>query len=395
MKKAIQIGAGNIGRGFIGALLSQAGYEIVFADVNAGMIDNINASRSYTVYVKDTECESIQIKNVRGIDSTKPGIITEIADADIVTTAVGLTILPHVAPTIALAIEKRRTMPNLPPLQIIACENAIRATAQLKEAVYKELSPEGITFANQHVGFADCAVDRIVPPLRCENPIDVVVENYFEWDVERIGFCGTPPEIPGMTLVEHLSAYIERKLFTLNTGHAITAYLGCLRGYETIAEAIADPDIFNIVQQAMRESGEALICTFNFNKQTHTAYIERILQRFRNPYLKDNVTRVGREPLRKLSPNDRLIKPMLTAYGYRLPIKNLIIGIAAALCYNNPSDAQSAELQQMLATDGTLQTLMRVTGIQDESLLERIIRMYDALQNQSAQQQFNFMSLVV
>ena len=57
MKKAIQFGAGNIGRGFIGAVLEQAGYHVVFADVNEQVVARINSDRAYTVQIMDTVCE--------------------------------------------------------------------------------------------------------------------------------------------------------------------------------------------------------------------------------------------------------------------------------------------------------------------------------------------------
>ncbi len=74
-----------------------------------------------------------------------------------------------------------------------------------------------------------------------------------------------------MNLADNLMAYIERKLFTLNTGHAITAYIGYLKGYKTIEESIKDKFICDIVKSAMVESGEGLIkntiltqkCTIN------------------------------------------------------------------------------------------------------------------------------------
>lgn len=379
MKKAVQFGAGNIGRGFIGALLSQSGYHVVFADVVDAIIDKINEDKTYTVHVMDVECEDQKIENISGVNSTKPEAVDEIAGADLVTTAVGLVILPRIAPTIAQAIEKRMAEGVKERMNIIACENAIRGTSQLKKAVYENLSDAGKAFADEYVGFPDCAVDRIVPPVKSENFIDVVVEEYYEWDVERSGFKGEIPEIKGMTLVDNLMAYIERKLFTLNTGHCITAYLGTLWGFPTIDAAIADEKIYGIVSAAMKESGDGLIKKHGFDPEKHAAYIKKIIGRFKNPYLQDDVTRVGREPLRKLSPTDRLISPLTTAYGYGLPVDHLLVGVGAALHYNNPDDKQSVELQEKIAAKGVREAAAEVTGLTDEKLLDAIVDEYNKL----------------
>lgn len=379
MKKAVQFGAGNIGRGFIGALLSQSGYQVVFADVVEAVIDKINEDKTYTVHIMDVECEDQKLENICGVNSTKPEAIDEIAGADIVTTAVGLVILPRIAPTIAKAIEKRMEMGVKEPMNMIACENAIRGTSQLKKAVYENLSDAGKAFADEYVGFPDCAVDRIVPPVKSENFIDVVVERYYEWDVEKSGFKGEIPEITGMTLVDDLMAYIERKLFTLNTGHCITAYLGTLRGIPTIDKAIADEEIYRIVSEAMKESGDGLIKKYGFDPEKHAAYIKKIISRFKNPYLQDDVTRVGREPLRKLSPTDRLIKPLVTAASYGLPVDHLLTGVGAALHYNNPEDKQSAELQEKIAAQGVRAAAAEITGLTDEALLDKIAAEYEKL----------------
>lgn len=379
MKKAVQFGAGNIGRGFIGALLSQSGYQVVFADVVEAVIDKINEDKTYTVHIMDVECEDQKLDNICGVNSTKPEAVDEIAAADIVTTAVGLVILPRIAPTIAKAIEKRMEMGVKEPMNMIACENAIRGTSQLKKAVYENLSDAGRAFADEYVGFPDCAVDRIVPPVKSENFIDVVVERYYEWDVEKSGFKGEIPEITGMTLVDDLMAYIERKLFTLNTGHCITAYLGTLRGIPTIDKAIADEEIYGIVSEAMKESGDGLIKKYGFDAEMHAAYIKKIISRFKNPYLQDDVTRVGREPLRKLSPTDRLIKPLMTATGYGFPVDHLLVGVGAALHYNNPEDKQSVELQEKIAEKGVRAAAAEITGLTDEVLLDKIVAEYEKL----------------
>ncbi len=377
MKTAIQFGAGNIGRGFIGMLLAQAGYRVIFADVSEVIIDRLAADQKYTVHVMDTEVEDVEIANITGILSNGSEIIDEIAKADVLTTAVGLRVLGFIAPAIAKGIQKRIADGMEAPLNIIACENAIRATSQLKEHVYGILSDEEKAFCEKYVGFADCSVDRIVPPVRSENPVDVVVEKYCEWNVEKASLKGEIPEIPGMNLADNLMAYIQRKLFTLNTGHCITAYTGILAGHKTIDQAISDPKIYDLVKAAMTQSGDGLIRRFGFDKDAHYKYIDKIINRFKNPYLKDDVTRVGREPLRKLSADDRLVSPLTTAMSYGLPVDKLVLGIGAALRYNNPEDAQSTELQEKIAAKGVSGAFSEISGLTDHALLEQVTKAYD------------------
>lgn len=374
--KAIQFGAGNIGRGFIGALLSKAGYHVVFADVNKDIIHKINEDKTYKIHVMDVECEEIVVDNISGVISINDDILNEIKEANIITTAVGLVILPRIAPTIAKGIKLRKEAGIKDVLNIIACENAIKASSQLKAEVEKYLSEDEISYLNEFVGFPDCSVDRIVPPVKSENILDVVVENFYEWNVEEKAFKGDIPIIEGMNLADNLMAYIERKLFTLNTGHAITAYIGKLKGYSTIDESIADEKIYDIVKKAMTESGLALVEKHKFDKEAHFKYIDKIIGRFKNPYLKDDVARVGREPLRKLSDSDRLIKPLMTAKGFNLCVDNLLLGVGAALNYENKEDPQSVKLQELIKEKGIKSAVVEIANIDDNALLERIEKAY-------------------
>lgn len=378
MKKAIQFGAGNIGRGFIGAVLSEAGYHVVFADVNELVVNKINEDGKYTVAIMDTECTEQVITNISAVDSRSPELAKEIAQAQVVTTAVGLGILPRIAGALAAGIAERQAQGITDYLNVIACENGLRASSQLKEHVYSHLSDEQKAYADEYVAFPDCSVDRIVPPIKSENPIDVVVEKFYEWNVERASIKGEL-KMEGMNLADNLIAYIERKLFTLNTGHAITAYLGKLKGLSTIADSIADEEIYTIVKAAMQESGEGLVAKYGFDHDAHFAYIDKIIGRFRNPHLQDDVTRVGREPLRKLSANDRLIKPTMTAVEHGFATPNLVRGIGAALHYNNPEDPQSVQLQQAIAEVGVAKAFEQFSGVSaDSELAAQVLAAYDS-----------------
>lgn len=380
MKSAIQFGAGNIGRGFIGAVLNQAGYQVIFADVVETLLQQINERKGYTVHITDTNSRDIEVKNISAVNSGSDEAVAKVAEADVITTAVGLRILKFVAPTVAKGIAARKAAGNEKPLNVIACENGLKATSQLKELVFSQLDAETAAWAESHVGFPDAAVDRIVPPVHCEIPLDVAVEEYFEWDVEKSSFVGEIPQIDGMTPVDNLEAYVERKLFTLNTGHATAAYLGKLKGLNTIGEAIADPEVYANVKGAMQQSGEGLIKKFGFDHDKHFAYIEKILKRFQNPYLKDECNRVGREPGRKLSANDRIILPLLTAKGFGLAYDKLVLLAAAALTFNNPEDPQSVEIQQSIKDNGVEATIVKYTGLAaGDSVVKEIAQAYNQI----------------
>ncbi|EIF8948996.1 mannitol-1-phosphate 5-dehydrogenase [Vibrio cholerae] len=369
-KNAVHFGAGNIGRGFIGKLLADADIAVTFADVNEPLVDQLSHQQEYKVKVVGSECKMETVSHITAVNSASEALIERIIKTDLVTTAVGPTVLDIIAKTIAKGLSARFAAGNTQPLNIIACENMVRGTTHLKQQVYQFLTTEEQQQADALVGFVDSAVDRIVPPLQAANddPLEVTVESFSEWIVDEQQFKGEIPQIEGMEKTDNLMAFVERKLFTLNTGHCVTAYLGCLKGHRTIREAIEDPCIHAQVKQAMQESGEVLIRRYGFDRALHSAYIEKILSRFANPYLVDEVDRVGRQPLRKLSANDRLIKPLLGTIEYGLPNGMLLKGIAAALKYRNSSDPQAVELQQSIEKEGVRSTLVRYTGLAAESV---------------------------
>ncbi|HDY7929966.1 TPA: mannitol-1-phosphate 5-dehydrogenase [Vibrio vulnificus] len=382
MKNAVHFGAGNIGRGFIGKLLADANVAVTFADVDAPLVDQLSHRQEYKVKVVGSECQIDTVTHVTAVNSASEEVIDRIVQTDLVTTAVGPNVLDIIAKTIAQGIAKRFAAGNRAPLNIIACENMVRGTTHLKGEVYKHLDASLHAQADELVGFVDSAVDRIVPPAEAANddPLEVTVESFSEWIVDEQQFKGEVPSIAGMEKTHNLMAFVERKLFTLNTGHCITAYLGCLQGHRTIREAIENPAIRDQVKQAMMESGEVLIRRYGFDREMHQAYIEKILARFANPFLVDEVDRVGRQPIRKLGMNDRLIKPLLGTIEFDTANQHLLKGIAAALKYQNDSDPQAVELQRSLQQVGVKKTLAKYTSLAEDSVeVAKIETLYNQL----------------
>lgn len=379
-KTALHFGAGNIGRGFIGALLAHSGYRVVFADVNEQVIGALRGRGEYDIHILDLEARTERVQGVTGVLSTGDETVPAIAGADLITTAVGPNVLKIIAPTLARGLEER-AQAGAGPLNIIACENKVGASAFLRGQILPHLSGAGRAYLEQSVGFPNASVDRIVPPFEGEDVLDVGVEDFYEWYVEGPAFKGGIPQIEGMKVTDDLMAYVQRKLYTLNTGHAIAAYLGSLRGLGTVADAMGDPETAEQVREAMEQSGAALVQTHGFDAAEHAAYIERIEARFKNPHIHDEVTRVGREPVRKLGPQERLIGPARMARDLGLPAHALLRGAAAALHFRNPEDPQAQELQALIAEKGLAAAVTQLTELpQGDELHTRILEGYAELQ---------------
>ena len=248
----------------------------------------------------------------------------------------------------------------------MACENAINATDGLAEAIRQEF-PE----VDEVAIFANTAVDRIVPDQAPGQGLDVTVENYFEWAVESTPFGDNVPDIPGVTWVDDLAPYITRKLFTVNTGHAATAYFGYNAGITKIADALADSQVRAHVEAVLAETKTLVVEKFGFASEVQQAYIDKIIQRFLNPSLPDTVQRVGRAPLRKISRNERFIGPAAELAKRGHDASALVNTVAAALRFDVPEDPESRELQEKLASargsrEATDVLVTELTGISPE-----------------------------
>lgn len=380
-KMAMHFGAGAIGRGFIGKLIADAGWDLVFVDVNEPLINYLKKHPTYTVHIatENKRSENVTIKDAILL-SDMPSVLKKGRAASLLTCAVGPTILPVLAKTIAAIIKERKDQNILDMLHIIACENMIRASTALKKYVLENIHPSYHEYLEEHVAFVDSAVDRIVPPQENkELSADVLVEEFYEWIIDNTqtknGFS-----IKGAQPVDNLLAYIERKLFIVNGGHATCAYFGYLYGYATIKDSMEDKNIYQLVQHVMKESAATLMAHYKMDQQSLYAYIEKILQRFVNPYLKDEVTRVGRQPLRKLAANERFILPLRRTQEYNLPHEHLTKAIAAALLFDYSQDSEANSLQEQIKTKNLTDVINNITeNTLPITTVALICEQYDAL----------------
>ena len=335
--KAVMYGGGNIGRGFIGALLSQSGYEVTFVDVVDAVVDTLNREHKYPVRILSNEGhKDVDVRNVRAVNGNNMDAVADaIANADIMATAVGARILKFIVPNIVAGLRKRWAMGKA-PLNIIICENLMDANKVLEDMLKEQLTEEEKAVFDANVGLVEASIGRMVPvqteEMKDGDPMRVCVESYGFLPVDKAAFKGDIPAITNMVPFEPFDFYIKRKLYIHNMGHATCAYLGDLLGLPYIYQAIDVPEIRVIVQNAMLESASALSQAYGVELGSIVCHIEDLLYRFTNKALKDTCARVGGDPARKLSPEDRLIGSSVLAQKTGVIPAYIAIGAAAGLC---------------------------------------------------------------
>lgn len=383
MKKAVQFGAGNIGRGFTGQLFSESGFEVVFVDVAADLVSLINERRSYPIRLAQRDPQTIIVQNVRAINGLDIAAVTDgIRTADIICTAVGVNVLSHIAPTIAAGIQSRCDTDVADPLNIIICENLQNMGPFLKGEVKKTLPEPCHAYLDDKIGFVESVVGRMVPVMsedqKREDPLLVIVEPYKRLPIARSGIKGSFPRIAGIEPKDNFQAYVDRKLYTHNAGHAASAYFGYLKGYEYIYQAMADPQIETAVRVALAETGEALIKKHGLDPTEHQAHIDDLLARFANVALGDQVARVGGDPMRKLGSEDRLVGGAKLAMEQGIFPAVLCKAIAAALHFNPEGDPSASKVHEIVVAKGVRGALAEISGLAvDSQITTEVVRQYD------------------
>lgn len=380
MKRAVVFGAGNIGRGFIGELFSESGYDVTFIDVDRVLLEALNARRAYIVRLVDgEEVHDVHVGPVCALHADdRDAVVDAVSRAEIMATAVGARALPTIAPNIAAGVRKRQQAAMQTPLNCIVCENLKGAAGFLRGMVAKHLSAEEQGYLDAHVGFVNTVIGRMVPPLtpaqRAQDPTLIRVEPYKELPVDRAGFVGPAPPIEAMEVCDNFAVYTARKLYIHNCGHAVLAYLGYLKGYTYGYEALSDAEIDASLQEAWRESIAGQGARYGVDAAWLQAHADDLRRRFANRALADTVYRLGRDPIRKLDPDDRLVAPARLAEKAGLQPRALARAIAAALHFDPPGDAVSATLQQRLSVEGIDAVLADICQIHPDEPLARLVR---------------------
>ena len=337
-RKIVVFGAGRIGRSFIGQLFSLGGYEVVFADILKTVTDELNRKGWYNIIIKEEEESVIRVEHVRGVwAGDTEAVIRELGSTDLAAVSVGQNGLPGIMPLIAGGLWERYRSDPGKPLDIIIAENLRNAAHYFEEELIRLLPPD-YPF-QQLVGLVETSIGKMVPimpqkDLR-EDPLRVYAEAYNTLILDKRGFKNPVPAIIGLTPKENMKAWVDRKLFIHNLGHAAAAYLGYVYdpAFQYIYEVLDVPGLYEKVRRVMLQSAGALLrkYPYEFTEDSLTSHIDDLLKRFRNRALGDTLFRVGCDLPRKLGPDDRLAGVIRLAREMEVP-NDLIVETLVCAC---------------------------------------------------------------
>jgi len=379
-QSVVSFGAGCVGRGLLGQLLSEAGYAITFVEIDEPLIAALNARRGYTLrLVENDRREELTIPVEKTLHSFKEpdDVAQAILLASLVTTSVGVRSLPDIAPLIAAGIARRAENSITAPLNVMICENMQDASATFQGMVAGHIPPAHRAYFESHNGFVDVVVGRTIPrptaDMRARDCGLIIADTYRDLPANRPCFAGPIPNLVGLKPVDNFQAYIDRKLYLHNCGHALMGYLGHLRGHELTCEAFEDVEIYAVIERAFTESKAGLHFAYGIDEAELDAYVAELLPRLANRALPDTLVRLGRDPLRKLGPTDRMVGAARLAEKASVSPEALSWGIAAGYLFDYEGDPLAEELQRRIAAHGLAHVMEDVSGISPREPLGRLV----------------------
>jgi len=384
-KKIVIWGAGRIGRGFIGDLFSEAGYQLTYIDEAQALVDGLRKDQTYRVIrtAGANQIETVDIENFSIFHTSEKQVIQEeINQTDLIALAVYPQNFQSIAEKLQdLILTRKEKRDDVAALDILLCTNLIHAGPKFEIFLLDGLSDSDTQYFKEKVGIVETLVIRICPnppeDVAKAHPFVVWTNGYPELPVDKHGFKGGIPQVPALRIVEDMRAEEIRKIYTYNMCHAVLSYHGHMAGHTLLVDCLLDPLIRAEAEGALGEVGAALQKEYGFTEEEMKGWVEGVLDQTNNPTIGDTVIRSVADPLRKLKRDDRLIGPIQLCLRNGIDPKHLIQAVGAALNYFEEEDAASVRLRELIKEKDLRDTLIEVCGLtQDDTFL--INRIKDA-----------------
>jgi mannitol-1-phosphate 5-dehydrogenase len=377
--RCVVIGTGRMAGGFLAPTLSAAGWDVVLAGRDPAICGMITERGGLWLRGSGDAGEDRWYGGVTAVGLDSPRLLTLAAGADLFATSVGPSSLRAVGRKLAPLLRARLDASRR-PVNVITIENHRRAPELLATGLFDaDLSLAGAV--GQRLGISGAAAWRMVSMRETTSAglrfhVDDVSECYVDAAALLAGAAPLDGSIPGLEAVEPFERYMAEKLWVFNAGHATAAYLGWLAGCATIEAAMAHPDIRAAVAAVVTEAQRFFEVSYLSGLDgigVRPRSLDWILARYAEPGLNDPVTRVAREPRRKLAAGDRFIGPAVASLAVGLHPRALAHGAAAALAYGEPTDRQAVDLRHEIELVGTEEVLATVSTLDPHEELTTFI----------------------
>jgi Mannitol-1-phosphate/altronate dehydrogenases len=321
MTKAVIIGAGQTGRGYIGRLLTEKNYDIIFVDQNQDIVKLLSEDNHFSVHFYDKDRTPVIVSGYQALPVSSTKLADAIHEADFIFTAVGEQNLLSVAKMLKAGLADKKKKTN-----IITCENGINPARVLKNHLEELEFPLGESVSVSQTAVFCSTVNLL------ETRLDILSqnENYFPYDAD--GLPGTLG-INGAVPVHDFEKFLKRKIYTYNCLAGIISYFGYLKGYLVYGEAANDGEISDLMDELLTQLNPALAKYFNISLEEQQTFSQKALQKFKNKKILDYVIKNGRAAKRKLGSTERIMAPLEIIEKNQGNANILYFNAAAALCY--------------------------------------------------------------
>lgn len=370
---SVIIGGGKIGRGFIADVLYLARQEFCIIDQSRAFVEAMNRAGSYTVHIlgspeKDTVIRGVPFYDFADTGHTGPAI----AKADNIFTAVGGKNLPALVEALQPLLEERFRGGCRKKFNIITCENWKAPAKYIYDELLARMKGWEEVF-RECCGVAESVVMRSGIECR-ESALDVNAQDYWELPIDAAALKAPLPEVPAFRPMDHFGGFLERKFYTFNAANGTVSYLGSLLGYEFISDAASDPYVEEVLDGVYRETSAALCKKQGCPFQEQWEFTRASYRKLHDKAIVDTLERNARDPIRKLSPTDRLVGPAQMALEYGVMPEHLCISIAAALYYTSEADESAVRLQALRRSGGVDTVLREICGLDPEGTIGTLVK---------------------
>lgn len=381
MKNVIIVGAGRLGKGFVGETFFNAGWNIAFLDNDPQVIDELNKEGFYDVRVHTTD--DVFVNKIDGYKAFVTDEECSVMDSFLETDLLMLPLYPEdfeeSAKYLAKCFDKQFEVDPSAKKTLICLTNKNHIIDQITGYFRENLgSEEAKEWFDSNVAVRDSIVRRSTD-AETTYSTDLVTTAVAALIIQGPVYSDFS-DVKWLDVRENVEMLKDIKVFTINGPHAATAYYGYLKGYDDIVTAQADPDVAALIKAVHDATVHAVLFEYPVTREEIREL--EYLPKAKNE-MPDAIYRVGYDPIRKVGPQDRFMGVITLCEKYGINYDGIAKALACAFAYSEPADESAMTLQKDIAKDGIRATVAKYVGRdQKDEVVDKIVDEYEKVQKE-------------